>query len=61
MGLTDSPYNSCQEVTWHKSVAMGDMLILNNPLYGRRCWLTFQEQPHMNANTHGFISKIGVK
>ena len=60
MGLTDLPYNACQAVIWYKSVALGDILSLKNPFFGRICWLTFQEQPHITANTHGFISKLGM-
>ena len=33
MVLTDSHYNACWVVMWYKSVALGDMRILNNP-YG---------------------------
>ena len=31
MELTNSPYHSCQAVTWAKSIAMGDRLDSNNP------------------------------
>ena len=30
MGLTDSHYHECQEVTWDKRVALGDRLSLKN-------------------------------
>ena len=31
MDLKDSPYHTCQAVTWDKCISMGDRLYLDNP------------------------------
>ena len=41
MGLIDSPYHSCQAVTWDKCIPIGDRLNRNNPFAWEKLVLKF--------------------
>ena len=43
MGLTDSPYNACQDVTWAKKIALGNWRVTSNLFKWDRVVVKFME------------------
>ena len=48
MGLTDFPYQECQEVTWDKDVELGNRQDMQNPLEWLRVVFTPPGTPTYN-------------
>ena len=53
MGFTDCPYHACQEVTWDKTIAIGNRRDSMNPFRWERVVVNFQVHKDMTARVLG--------
>ena len=57
MGLTNSTYHECQEVTWTMELTLGNIQDKKNMFKWERVVKNYQEQPFMDAVGHGCIRR----